>query len=184
MSPVKQQEKTIQDGTWSVDRAHSSAGFAVEHSGVSKFRGQLAGFDAGLRVEHGRAVLEGAADPHAIRVEHEDLSAHLQSPEFFDSETHPTVRFASRPFAIQAGAQTIEAELELRGERREVSVEAVVSESATGPDGAERVGVALATTIDRTDYGFDWQMELPNGGQALANEVELTAELELVRQDG
>ena len=45
----------------------------------------------------------------------------------------------------------------------------------------DRIGISLETVIDRTDFGVDWNMELPSGGAALENEVKLTADLELVK---
>jgi hypothetical protein len=45
----------------------------------------------------------------------------------------------------------------------------------------DRIGITLETTIDRTDFGIVWQMELPSGVNALENEVTLTADLELVK---
>ena len=51
------------------------------------------------------------------------------------------------------------------------------------PYGNERVGFALGTTVDRTDFGIDWNMPLPTGGPALANEVRIVAELQFVKAD-
>ncbi len=47
------------------------------------------------------------------------------------------------------------------------------------PGVGEKISLGLEATIDRTDYGMNWQMELPAGGQALANDVKLIVELEL-----
>jgi hypothetical protein len=44
--------------------------------------------------------------------------------------------------------------------------------------------LGLATVIDRRDFGFDWQMELPNGGDALGYEVALEVTLALVQPEG
>jgi polyisoprenoid-binding protein YceI len=49
------------------------------------------------------------------------------------------------------------------------------------PFGGQRVGLALAAAIDRKDWGLDWQAPLPNGGDALGWEVEISAHLELTR---
>jgi polyisoprenoid-binding protein YceI len=45
----------------------------------------------------------------------------------------------------------------------------------------DKLAISLEVTIDRTDYGMNWQMELPSGGVALANEVKLLADLEFGR---
>ena len=44
----------------------------------------------------------------------------------------------------------------------------------------EKIGVELEAIVDRTEYGLDWNAPLPKGGLALANEVTLQVDLELV----
>ena len=51
------------------------------------------------------------------------------------------------------------------------------------PFGAARLGLELAATIDRRDYGLDWNIALSGGGWALGNEVTISAQLEFVRAD-
>ena len=46
--------------------------------------------------------------------------------------------------------------------------------------GADVVGFDLEATIDRRDYGLDWQAQLPAGGDVLAWDVTLQIHLELV----
>ena len=40
-------------------------------------------------------------------------------------------------------------------------------------------GSSSRSTIDRRDFGFEWQMALPNGNDALAYEVTLEVSLAL-----
>ena len=44
------------------------------------------------------------------------------------------------------------------------------------------IEVELAATIDRRDFGLDWQEQLPGGGDTLGWDVTLEALLELVEQ--
>ena len=44
------------------------------------------------------------------------------------------------------------------------------------------MGLELHTTLDRRDFGFDWQAELPSGGDAVSWEVQLDIDLLLVRE--
>ena len=76
-------------GTYVLDPIHSSASFAVKHMIVSTFRGRFETFDA--KLVDGR--LTGTVDVGSIVVKDENLAAHLQSPEFFDAERHPELRF-------------------------------------------------------------------------------------------
>ena len=50
------------------------------------------------------------------------------------------------------------------------------------PGVGEKLALSLNATIDRTEYGMNWQMELPDGSQALANDVSLAVELELNKE--
>ena len=165
-------EQSIPTGTWTLDKVHSTVGYAVRHSGISLFKGGLKDFDASL-VD---GVLRGSADVASITVQDENLEGHLLSPDFFDVEQFPRVSFQSISIARDGDAVTLEGELELRGSKRPITL----TGSIAGPVG-EKIGLHLETTIDRTAFGMNWQMELPNGVNALDNEVTLTADLELAK---
>ena len=165
-------EQTIPTGTWTLDKVHSTVGYAVRHSGLSLFKGGLTDFDASL-VD---GVLRGSASVASITVQDENLEGHLLSPDFFDAERFPRVSFESTSIARDGDAVTVEGVLELRGAKLPVTLTGSIS----GPVG-EKIGLSLETTIDRTAFGMNWQMELPNGVNALDNEVTLTANLELAK---
>jgi polyisoprenoid-binding protein YceI len=164
-------------GTWSVDKIHSSIGFEVEHM-VSTFRGRFEEYD--VQLVEGR--LEGTVPVSSVKVSDENLEAHLQSPDFFDAERHPELRFASRELTVaDDGAVTLDGDLTIkgttipvRGEGRYVHVEADMG-------GGERIGLALETVVDRREFGLEWNAPLPKGGFALADDVRLQVALELVR---
>ena len=84
-------EELIPAGTWASDPVHSSIGFAVKHMGVTPFRGGFKTFDATL--VDGKLI--GSAPVETIQTDDENLTGHLLSPEFFDAERHPLLRFES-----------------------------------------------------------------------------------------
>ena len=65
-----------------------------------------------------------------------------------------------------------------------MKIEATVSEPNVDPFGRERVGIKLAATVDRNEYGVSWNAPNQSGGNYLADDVKLIAELALVRQEG
>jgi polyisoprenoid-binding protein YceI len=77
----------------------------------------------------------------------------------------------------------IDGEITIKG----ISQPATITGTITGPAvdhfGATRVGLKLSTTVDRTKFDMKWNMPLPNGEQALSNEVTLKADLTLVAQE-
>ena len=175
MSTAEQNTSTIAipTGTWNLDPVHSSIGFAVQYAGVGTFRGTFDEFDATL--VDGR--LEGIAKVASVRVDDENLAGHLQSPDFFDAEQYPELRFLSNSIERESDRVSIQGELTIRGITHPVEIAGTVNGPLTDAFGRQRVAFDVETTVDRQDYGLTWNMQLPGGGQALGNDVTLTATL-------
>ena len=175
---ITQTVETVPAGLWKADPVHSSVGFSVRHMGVSTFKGGFDEFTASLD----DGVLAGTAKIASVRVQDPNLTAHLLSPDFFDAERYPEIRFESTELRTEGDEFLADGELELKGVRNPVTLRGTISPPQQDPYGNSRLGVTLRTTVDRTDFGVDWNAELPTGGQVVENEVELTAELELVEE--
>src|SRR6185369_4217650 len=151
MSAIQTQ---IPAGTWNLDPIHSTAGFEVAYL-AGTFRGTFRDVQAELDVSDGRARIQGTAYVASVDVKDENLAAHLQSPDFFDAERHPELRFVAGDVDLES--ETVDA------------------------SGDERIGLRLSATVDRTEFGLNWNMPLPTGDQALANTVMILTELQLVK---
>jgi polyisoprenoid-binding protein YceI len=170
--------EVVPTGTWASDPVHSSIAFAVRHMGVTPFRGGFKEFEATLA--DGKLV--GSAPVETIQTDDENLTAHLLSPEFFDADRHPVLRFESSEIRRDGDNVTVDGILTLKGASRPIELRGTIAGPLADPYGGTRVGLELETTIDRTEFGIDWNADLPSGGKVLENEVELTAQLELVQQ--
>jgi len=171
----------ISAGTWTIDRVHSSATFAVEHAGLSLFRGAFKDLDAELVVDD-ESVLSGVVQVESIDVEDENIRPHLLSPEFFDAERHPVIRFESSELSFDGDEVRLVGELEMAGATQPIEVLGTLRGPTVLPGGGEKLALAFETTIDRTAFGINWQMELPDGSAALGNDVTLAVELELAKE--
>jgi len=175
-------EQQIPAATYVVDPVHSSIGFAVVHNGVSTFRSGFAAYEARLSGGE-RPQLEGAVEVASIEIEEPNLKGHLLSPEFFDAERYPQLRFGSSALEVgEDGTASVRGELEIRGERREVEARGRVVALGADLAGQARVGLSFETGVDRRSFGLDWQAELPSGGEVLDYEVTIAVELELVEE--
>ena len=167
----------IPTGTWSLDPVHSSVGFAVKHSGVMTFRGTFDEIGASL-VE---GLLEGTAKVASVVVDDENLVGHLQTPDFFDAEQYPELRFVSTSIERDGDRVSIAGDLTLRGVTKPVEISGTVSGPVTDGYGNQRLGLDVETTVNRRDYGINWAAELPSGEPMLADDVVITANLALVQ---
>ena len=167
--------------TWAADPVHSNVAFEVEYAGVSIFRGSFRDFDATLE----GSALEGSARVASVDVKDEQLSGHLQSPDFFDAERHPEIAFRADTLSVgDDGALGGSAELTIKGVTKPVELNGRLASAPTvDPFGRERLGLTLETAIDRNDFGVAWNAPNQSGGNYLGDEVTLKADLTFVRQD-
>jgi polyisoprenoid-binding protein YceI len=172
-------------GTYVADPVHSSFGFAVEYSGRGKFRGTLGDVSATLTAGDDGLALEGAARVESISIQNPpQFRAHVLGPEFFDAENHPEVAFRSTSVELaEDGRARVEGELTIAGTTRPVTIEGTWAEPIPAAGGGLRAGLELSLAIDRREFGFDWQMALPNGADALAYEVTLDVSLALFQPE-
>lgn len=175
MSTTLQQVPTA---TYNLDPVHSTIGFGVKYNKLATFRSTFDKVDAQLV----GGVLTGTADASSIQIDEPNFKGHLLSEEFFNVSATPTITFRSteiRP--SDGGSVEVDGELTIRGVTKPVTATGTY---AVGGDayGNERVAFELETTADRREFGLNWQNQLPDGSEALAWDVTLTVDLQLVKQ--
>lgn len=177
-------EQQIPAGIWQADKVHSTIGFAVKHSGVATFRGSFTDYDATLTVRDGEPRLTGVVRAASVDVRDKNLAGHLQSPDFFDVERTPEIRFTSTSFRpSDDGTLVVDGELTIKGQTRPVEARGSITPAHEGLAGNLVAGIQLETLIDRTAFGLNWNAPLPSGGVALANDVKLLVDLEFGKQE-
>ena len=169
-------------GTWAADPVHSNVSFEVGYAGVNTFRGGFEEFTAVLTGDS----LTGSAKVASVDVKDEQLNGHLQTPDFFDAERFPELTFqATELTKHEDGTIAGTGELTVKGVTRPITrTGRIAGRPATDPFGRERLGLRLEATIDRNEYGVSWNAPNQSGGNYLADDVALVAELALVRQEG
>ena len=180
MSTTTDTRQALPVGTWSLDPIHSTIGFEVDYLAGS-FRGQFREVAGKLNAEGDTPVLMGSAKVASVDVKDENLAAHLQSPDFFDAERHPELRFTANDFGLDGEAVTVQGEITIKGVTKPVALAGRVTPPMADYAGNERVGIKLTTTVDRTEFGVNWNMPLPTGQPALANDVRIVGDLYFVK---
>jgi polyisoprenoid-binding protein YceI len=185
MSVTERTKKLAPAGTWAADPVHSNVSFEVLYSGVNNFRGSFTDFQAVLAGGE-EPTLEGTAKVASVDVKDEQLNGHLQTPDFFDAARYPEIVFRATSLERLDGDRVEGAgELTIKGVTQPIKLRGTLSKApSTDPFGRERLGLRLETSIDRTQYGVSWNAPNQSGGDYLANDVKLIAELALVRQEG
>jgi polyisoprenoid-binding protein YceI len=172
---------------YQIDPAHSSAQFKVRHMMIANVKGE---FDKMIgTVNFDPANPSASTDDATIEVasvstRDQQRDAHLKSADFFDVEKFPVVTFQSSK-VLPTGPDTFEVmgDLTIHGVTRQVAlaVEDVTPETKD-PWGNMRRGATAKAKINRKDFGLQWNMALEAGGFLVGDEIEITADVELIRQ--
>src|SRR5437870_4063702 len=121
-------EDAMTDSIWNLDTAHSGINFSVRHMVVSKVRGRFAKYSGSIRIDEAdltRSSVNVTIDAGSIDTGVADRDTHLRSADFFDVETFPELRFASRRVEkVGEGRYRVVGELTIRDVTREIALDA------------------------------------------------------------
>jgi len=182
MSTIAATKTALPTGTWNIDPVHSQVAFAVEYM-IGTFRGSFSPVEGTLAVgDDGVVKLTGSAAATSVQVQDENLGTHLLSPDFFDAERAPEITFAAGRIDRHDDHVTVNGDLTIKGTTQPVTLSGTIADPIEDAYGNDRIGLSLETVVDRTNFGLNWNLPLPNGKPALANDVKLTADLYLVKE--
>ena len=170
----------IPAGTWAIDPVWSALEFEVKKLGLMTVKGRVPAF-SGTITGGERPSIEGKVDATSITTFDGDRDGHLQSLDFFDTQRHPELRFESTAIESDGEKLVVEGDLTIKGITKPVELRGSYVGAGVDPYGNDRIGIELSGTVDRTDFGLDWNAPLPGGGFLLPNEVVLRATFAAVR---
>lgn len=170
----------IPTGTWSIDPVWSALEFEIKKLGLVTLKGRIPGF-AGT-IEGGETPsITGTVDASTITTFDETRDGHVQSPEFFDTGRYPELSFESTAVTTNDDELIVEGVLTIKGVTKPIELKGSFIGAGVDPYGNDRIGIELAGTVDRTEFGLNWNAPLPGGDFLLPNDVVLRANLAAVK---
>jgi len=173
--------------TYTIDPAHSTAGFKVRHLMVSNVRGEFSGLSGTVVVDRANPAnskVEATIDAATIDTRDEQRNTHLKSPDFLDVEKFPKITFVSKRIERSRDVEhKIIGDLTIHGVTREVTLDVEgPTPDIRDPWGSVRTGASATTKINRKDFGLVWNVALETGGVLVGDDVTIHLELELIRK--
>lgn len=171
--------------TYTVDQSHSETTFQIRHL-VTKVRGQFDQFGGKIvfdPADLANASAEFTIDAASINTFHEERDEHLRSPDFFDVEKHPEITFKSKSFE-KTGKDTydVTGDFTMHGVTKEITLPVTYLGELEDPWGNVKAGFETETTLERKEYGINWNAALDQGGFILGEKVRVMINLEVLRE--
>lgn len=171
-----------QAATWQIDPNHSTVGFKVRHL-FSKVTGEFSDYEGTIQFDpQDLTQTQATVSISATSVDtgNEQRDKHLRSGDFFDVETYPTIDFTSTGVMKKDDEWVLRGDLTIHGVTKPVALEFAFLGAGADPWGGQRAGFTAAATIDRKDFGIEWNKALDQGGFVLGDEVSIEIEIEAV----
>ena len=172
---------------WNIDTVHSGINFSVRHMVVSKVRGRFAKFSGELAIDDDdltRSSVNVTIDAASIDTGNAQRDGHLRSADFFDAEAFPELRFRSTGIEKRGDDRyAVVGQLTIRDVTREVSLDVEYGGRARDPWGNERLGLEGKATVNRKDWGVNWNAALEAGGVLVSEKVTLEFDVSAIRTE-
>jgi polyisoprenoid-binding protein YceI len=168
-----------------IDRAHSEAAFSVRHL-FTQVRGQFGTFEGTIHMDAVKpeaSSVRFSIDAASIDTDNADRDKHLRSADFFDVASFPAITFVSSSIrATGKDRYAVTGTLTMRGVAKTLTLPVSFLGIGKDPWGNERAGFSTAVTLNRKDFGINWNKALDNGGFVLGDDVAVTIDLETIKQ--
>jgi polyisoprenoid-binding protein YceI len=171
--------------TWNIDAAHSAINFSVRHMVFAKVRGRFASWTGALAL-HDDDITQSSVnveiDASSIDTGVGDRDNHLRSGDFFDVEAFPKLTFVSTQIeSVGDDRYRVHGNLTIRDVTREVVLDTEFGGRAKDPWGNQRVAFTAKTSLDRADFGLEWNQLLEAGGVLVGQRIEIELDVQAVQ---
>lgn len=172
---------------WTLDLAHSEVHFKIKHLVISTITGSFNIFSGSLTtvtVDHNdfaNAAFDMLIDVYSIDTNNPDRDEHLKSPDFFNADLYPQMKFHSTSFKhIRGDEYKLTGPLTIKGITKEVTFDVLFGGQAKDGFGINRAGFEITGTINRNDFDIHAPDVTEAGGLVLGEEIKLLANIQFI----
>jgi polyisoprenoid-binding protein YceI len=166
---------------WTMDKAHTNLTFAVTHMTVAETTGTFNEYDINVTSpaeDFSGADVTFAAKTASVNTQNEKRDGHLKSPDFFDAEKYPDIKFAGK-LVKDGGKYHLRGKLTIKDVTKDVDFD-VNYKGMLKTAQMTKAGFKFTGTINRFDYNLKWDKTVEaGGGLVVGQEVEFIANVEL-----
>lgn len=171
---------------WALDPTHSEVTFKVKHMMISNVTGNFTKFNVNAETEaddFSKSKISFTADVNSINTNNEQRDGHLKSPDFFDTEKYPQLKFESSQLEKKSDDEyALHGNLTIRDVTKPVNLKVDFGGIAKDPYGNVKAGFTLEGKINRKDFGLTWNAATEAGGLLVGEDLKVHAEIQMVKQ--
>jgi polyisoprenoid-binding protein YceI len=174
---------------WTIDSAHTVAGFTARHMMITNVTGVFEATSGTIDYTPGNpgaTKADVAIEAKSINTRNARRDTHLKTDDFINVEKFPAITFKSKRVQnVRPDGFDLVGDLTIREVTKEVvpKVDGIAA-PIKDPQGNRRVGANATTTINRKDFGVNYNRALEAGGVLIGDEVKINIEIQAVEKKG
>ncbi|MDQ3131949.1 MAG: YceI family protein [Acidobacteriota bacterium] len=169
-----------QTGIYGFDKAHSTIGFRAKHYGLVEVPGYFRDFTGTVKFDGkdvAKSTVEFAAKMESVDTGVAGRDKHLKNADFFEVEKYPEMTFKSTKVEKKGKNWMVTGDLMMKGVTKQIMFPITVAgfvKTERGP----KMGATAETTINRRDFGVNYDSKLPGGTAAVSDEIKVILNIE------
>ncbi len=171
---------------WNLDASHSEIGFKVKHMMITNVSGSFGKFEVNVETEgddFSTAAISFTAETNSVTTGSEQRDGHIYSPDFFDVENYPEMKFVSTKLEkLNNENYLLHGDLTIKDITKPVKLDVEFGGSGKDPWGNEKVGFTIDGKIERTQWNLNWNAALEAGGFLVSEDVKIHASVQFSKQ--
>ncbi|TDC81208.1 YceI family protein [Actinomadura sp. 7K507] len=171
----------LKAGTWNIDPSHSEVTFVIRHL-MTKVRGTFTEFTGSVQIaeELGESTATAEIKMASLDTRNADRDAHVRTADVLDVEKYPTMTFNTKGVRAEGDEYYLDGDLTIKDVTRPLSLRVEFNGVGEDPWGGTRAGFSAETTINRQDWGIEFDIPLKGEKALLSDKVELQLEVQAV----
>jgi polyisoprenoid-binding protein YceI len=171
--------------TWKLDPVHSEVTFKVKHMMITNVSGTFKEFSVEAETEgedFTKSDVTFTARAASVETHNAQRDAHLRSPEFFDAEKFPEIKFKATKYErLDGDSYKLQGDLTMKGVTRNITLNAEYGGIQKDPYGNIKAGFSINGRLNRKDWGLNWNAALETGGVMVSDDVRINCEIQLIK---
>jgi polyisoprenoid-binding protein YceI len=169
---------------WSVDKPHTEIQFKVKHLMITTVTGTFKEYDATVETEgedFSTAKIGFTAKTASVSTGNADRDGHMKSPDFFDVEKYPELKFVSTNIRKVDGSNfKLFGDMTIRDITKPVQLDVELAGTVKDPWGKNKVGFVISGKINRKDFDLKWNVVTEAGSLLVGEDVKISCDVQLM----
>jgi polyisoprenoid-binding protein YceI len=177
---------TANAADFNIDKSHSHVTFKVKHMMISNVSGEFKDYNGEISYDTTSKKFTkfmGSVAANSIDTGIKKRDDHLRSADFFEVDKFPKIKFIMSDYQkISDDEGKMNGTITIKDVSKKITFDVEIGGMINDPWGNTRLGFSMESSLNRKDFGLNWNRLLESGGLVVGDKIKLKIDLELIKK--